>query len=577
MRLVAFTAALALALPAAARGAGGWSDPVALSPPGVGANAARVAIGPQDEGVVVWRATPPGGDPSTGKIQAAVRPKGAAAFGAATDLSQNGVLGAPAVAFSPLGDALAAWSLTQGHGFPYEVQTAVLASGGASFGDGPGEGAGSAPWVAFDGVGNSVLAWTQTVSGHTVVEAAARGPGNYAFDSPGQVSGGAANASSPAVVFDGNGNATIAWIANGSAVQVSTRAAGGGFSGPQTISAAGEGAIGSIAAAGGGGGAVIAWVRSDGALRAAVRSGGGGFAAPQTLAAGGATEADAARGADGTTAVAWSSGSGANLAISPVGGGGFGPPVALGAGSHPRVAVAPDGSVLAVWAGDGTTPRAAWTAPAGGALGAPVDLGPAEAQGASIGDVAIGADGSALAAWSAGIPPSAVVKAVTRAGVTPLPPDTEQPTQTGGGGGGGGGGAGGGGGSEPPVSRPSLSRFGLSAGAFTARRGTTIKWTLDRAVTTWFFVERPQGGKRVKGRCLPDTGRYPNKPACVIVKRIGAPFSVAGRSGFNTAKFRGYVGSRKLKPGVYRLAAYARDNQGRRSPTARAPFQILRG
>lgn len=576
--LLALAVAL-LAAPVAAPAADGWQAPVTLSSAGAGANDARAALGPQGEAAVTWRASAPGTDPAAGSIAAAVRPKGAAQFGAAQSLSDTGVTGTATVAFSPLGEAVAAWSRTAGHGYPYTAESAVLPSGGATFGTGPTLEAAGPPSLAFDGVGNGVLAWAAQSGGKGVVRAAARGPNTWSFDSPGQVSSGTVSASAPVVVFDGAGNATIAWLVASPApgVQVATRAAGGTFGAPQTISAAGEGPIATLVAAGGGSGAVVAWVRGDGVVRAAARSGTGAFGAPQTLATGAGSDLDAARGSDGTAAVAWATAADpptASLAVLAPGAGAFAPALTLGAGNRSRVAVAADGAVLAVWAGDRTTPRAAWTAP-GGAPGDPVDLGAAEAQGAAIGDVAIGPDGSALAAWSAGIPPSAVVRAATRPGTTPLPPDTEQPTDTGNGQDGGG---------PQPDAPPSLSRFGLSQGAFYAARGgatiatgtgTTIKWTLDRAAPAFFLVEQASGGRRVGGRCVPDTGRHPNRPHCVIVRRIGRPFSKAGREGFNTARFSGRVGGRALRPGLYRLGAYAKDAGGR-SPTSRAQFQIVR-
>lgn len=571
---LALVALLALA-PPVAEAADGWADPVTLSAAGDGAGAARVAIGSQGQVAVTWRAAPAGTDPASGRIQASVRAKGATGFGAAADQSGLGVSGTAALAFSPLGEAVAAWSATAGHGFPYAVATALLPSGAGAFGGGPDVDTGLAPAVAFDGVGNGVLVWTDRIDGRPVVHAAARQPNSYAFDSPGLVSSAAVSASAPLVAFDAAGNATVAWIVTGPApaVQVSTRLAGGTFAAPHTISAGPEPVASSLALAGGGGGVTVAWLRSDGVVRAVTGTGTGTFSAPQTLATGAVGELDAARGADGTSAVGWAAGDAAHVAVLRMGGGSFGADVTLGAGGAPRLAVASTGSVLAAWPGEGSTPRVAWIDPLTGAPGAAVDLGPAESPLASIGDATVGPDDSAAVVWSAGIPPSARVRVATRPGTAPLPPDAEQPTDTGEDDDGG-----------EPAGPPSLSRFGLSQGAFYAARrgatiatgtGTTIKWTLDRAATTYFRVEQAVGGRRVNGRCRRDTGRWPRRPRCVIVKRIGEPFWAPGRQDFNTARFSGRIGGRALRPGYYRLAAYAKDAGGR-SPTARAAFQIVR-
>lgn len=90
-------------------------------------------------------------------------------------------------------------------------------------------------------------------------------------------------------------------------------------------------------------------------------------------------------------------------------------------------------------------------------------------------------------------------------------------------------------------------------------RRTKFRWTLSEAAGVRFVIARRT--KAGKGRA-----RY---------KRVGT-FAQAGIQGHNGRRFRGRVGKRRLKPGVFRARVRARDGAGNRSGTAQVKFRIVR-
>jgi hypothetical protein len=134
--------------------------------------------------------------------------------------------------------------------------------------------------------------------------------------------------------------------------------------------------------------------------------------------------------------------------------------------------------------------------------------------------------------------------------------------------GGGTAGAGGGGGTPAgtpePAAVPALSALAVRPGTFRARRGARVAFTLSSAARVRFTVERLVPGRRRGGRCRAG-GRGPR---CLRAVRIGA-FARDGRPGANSVRLPARIGSRRLKPGRYRLTA-APDGGVRR----RAEFRV---
>jgi len=101
-----------------------------------------------------------------------------------------------------------------------------------------------------------------------------------------------------------------------------------------------------------------------------------------------------------------------------------------------------------------------------------------------------------------------------------------------------------------------VSGLKLSPARFRPKKGTTVRYTLSKAATTTFTVER-----RVNARKF---------------KRVRGRFKHKGKAGANSFKFKGRVGGRTLRPGTYRLNAVPRDAAGGTGPKARASFKVKR-
>jgi PKD domain len=106
--------------------------------------------------------------------------------------------------------------------------------------------------------------------------------------------------------------------------------------------------------------------------------------------------------------------------------------------------------------------------------------------------------------------------------------------------------------------------------------GTTVTFRLDEAASVAFTVERAKRGRRVGRRCVKPTRSNRKRRKCrrYVLQRGG--FTVPSQAGETRFRFTGRLLSRKLKPGTYRLAAFATDAAGNRSPAQRARFRIVR-
>jgi PKD domain len=141
---------------AAFRPAGGeWQAPVDLSEedPLEEPYEPRVAIDEQGDAVVVWSS----GYGESGGVMSAFKPSGDA-WQVPVELSPPGTGGYPQVAFDGHGDAIAVW------GDSVTVQSALKPAGGnwQSSADLAGEGSGNtydSPQVAFDGLGDALVVW----------------------------------------------------------------------------------------------------------------------------------------------------------------------------------------------------------------------------------------------------------------------------------------------------------------------------------------------------------------------------------------------------------------------------------
>jgi len=137
----------------------------------------------------------------------------------------------------------------------------------------------------------------------------------------------------------------------------------------------------------------------------------------------------------------------------------------------------------------------------------------------------------------------------------------------------------------PPAAAPILSGLSLSPFRFRAARsgpsiatvvGTTVRYTLSKAASVGFRVQRAAGGRRVNGRCVKPTRRNATRKRCTRYVTMSGSFTHRGKAGSNRFKFRGRLAGRALRPKLYRLRAVATDSAGRHSAPRRVGFRIVR-
>jgi hypothetical protein len=143
----------------------------------------------------------------------------------------------------------------------------------------------------------------------------------------------------------------------------------------------------------------------------------------------------------------------------------------------------------------------------------------------------------------------------------------------------------GGGGGGPDTTKPVLGALLMSSSvfqaagsgpAFIARVGTKVSFTLSEPGSVKFTVQRKTRGRRVAGRCRPQTTANRTKPACTRWVNVRGSFTVAAKKGTNRFKFRGRIGGKKLKPASYRLNGRATDKSGNKSALKRKSFRIVK-
>ncbi len=137
----------------------------------------------------------------------------------------------------------------------------------------------------------------------------------------------------------------------------------------------------------------------------------------------------------------------------------------------------------------------------------------------------------------------------------------------------------------PDTIKPVLGALSMSSSvfqaagsgpAFTARVGTKVSFTLSEPGSVKFTVQRKTRGRRVAGRCRPQTTANRTKPACTRWVNVRGSFTVPAKKGTNKFTFRGRIGGKKLKPATYRLNSRATDKSGNKSALKRKSFRIVK-
>jgi hypothetical protein len=138
--------------------------------------------------------------------------------------------------------------------------------------------------------------------------------------------------------------------------------------------------------------------------------------------------------------------------------------------------------------------------------------------------------------------------------------------------------------------KPTLGSFSLSVSVFKAAKsgpafsskqsraptGSRVSYKLSEASSVKFTVQRKTRGRRVHGKCKAPTHSNRKKPKCTRWKRVKGSFTVAGKAGKNTFKFRGRIGGKALKPGRYRLSGQATDPSKNKSVPKNKGFRIVK-
>jgi hypothetical protein len=114
-----------------------------------------------------------------------------------------------------------------------------------------------------------------------------------------------------------------------------------------------------------------------------------------------------------------------------------------------------------------------------------------------------------------------------------------------------------------------------SAKAKKAHRGTDFKYTLTERARVVFTIDARTTGRKSGKKCVKATKKNRKKKHCTRYAR-SARFAVASKAGSNRHHFTGRIGSRKLKPGLYRTTAVATDAAGNHSKPAQLTIKVVR-
>jgi hypothetical protein len=394
---------VALAFPAAQAEFG---TPVTLS--GQNAEVPQVGVDANGDAVVVWRRLVG----TNTRIQSRAR-SAAGVLGSIETLSdpgQNADL--PQIAVNAGGNAVVVWQRSDGANT--RIQARALSAAGVL---GPvltlsaaGRNA-SNPQVAVDADGNAVAVW-QRFDG-TVDRIQARALS--AAGAVGQIqtlSPAGRDTSLPQIAFDADRNAVIVWRgrdATHDRIQARVRSAAGALSPIQNVSRVGQNTNDPQVAVDANGNAVVVWHRTDIAhfqIQARARSAAGVLGPIRTLSQDGATQAQVGMDGAGNALAVWRRFNGIDFRIEAralSAAGVLGPIHRLSpAGqeaSDPQVAVGADGNAVAVWHRSISSANfriQGRTRSAAGVLGPLENISGADA---SFAQVVLDADGDAVAVW----------------------------------------------------------------------------------------------------------------------------------------------------------------------------------
>jgi hypothetical protein len=408
--VLALATMLAIGLAVATQAAAAFDEPVTLSGGRQNAFNPQVAMDGRGRALVVWERS----DGTNSLIQARRRSPGGV-LGHVHTLSEPGQDAyAPQVAVDADDNALIVWQRFDGANFRIQARwrSADGGLGPVQTLSNAGQDAGN-PQVAIDGRGRALVVWSRFDGSTNVIQARARSAAGV-LRSVQTLSAAGRDAYAPQVAMNADGNALIVWEAfdgTNFGIEARGRSAAGVFGPIEILSRARRDAVGPQVAIDGKGRALVAWSLFDGAnhrLQVRGRSATGVLQPVHTLTDPGrdASFPQIAVDPDGNAVIVWELFNGLSSRIQ-IGGrsatGVFAPIETVsgtGDGYVPQVAVRPGGAAMIVWQQDnGTNYRIQARGRSAAGVLQPVHTLSEAGQDAQFPQVAMDADGNALAVW----------------------------------------------------------------------------------------------------------------------------------------------------------------------------------
>jgi hypothetical protein len=97
----------------------------------------------------------------------------------------------------------------------------------------------------------------------------------------------------------------------------------------------------------------------------------------------------------------------------------------------------------------------------------------------------------------------------------------------------------------------------------------SVSYNLTEAATLTFLVQKARPGRRVRGRCRPQTRLNRSRPRCTRYVSLRGSFGDDGEAGANSAALPRRFRPRRLRPGRYRLVISAVDQFGNETQTTK--------
>lgn len=107
-------------------------------------------------------------------------------------------------------------------------------------------------------------------------------------------------------------------------------------------------------------------------------------------------------------------------------------------------------------------------------------------------------------------------------------------------------------------------------------KGTKVRFTIDLKATVAVVIQKRSVGRKVGGKCRKTKKHNRSKKKCARFDTVGKIQRKNLAAGSRKIAFSGRIGKKKLKPGKYRAAVRA-SNQNGTSKTVNRPFTVVKG